>query len=137
MEQVLKLFGTAGDSREMGRKLVMGLGVPLTAFVIFLILWSFSAARIQTSLGAVPGPVQVLEQTQVLIQDHFQEREKRAAFYERQEERNRKRMAEDPTYEPRNFQWTGKRTYIDQIITSLYTVFVGFLLATVVAVPRT
>ena len=61
MEQVLKLFGTAGDSREMGRKLVMGLGVPLTAFVIFLILWSFSAARIQTSLGAVPGPVQVLE----------------------------------------------------------------------------
>ena len=135
MEQVLKLFGTAGDSSEMGRKLVMGLGVPLTAFVIFLILWSFSAARIQTSLGAVPGPVQVLEQTQVLIQDHFQEREKRAAFYERQEERNRKRMAEDPTYEPRQFQWTGKPTYLDQIITSLKTVFVGFMLATVVAVP--
>ena len=36
---------------------------------------------------------------------------------------------------PRNFNWTGKPTYIDQIVTSLLTVFAGFLLATVVAVP--
>ncbi|HEX5736984.1 MAG TPA: ABC transporter permease [Hydrogenophaga sp.] len=123
------------DPREMGRAFMMSVGVPVMAFALFLALWSVAASRIQTSLGAVPGPVQVAVQAKALIEEHFSEREREAAFYERQIKRNKERLAEDPTYEPRNFQWTGKRTYIDQIITSLYTVFVGFLLATVVAVP--
>ena len=33
-------------------------------------------------------------------------------------------------------KYTGKPTYIDQILTSLKTVFTGFLLATLIAVPR-
>ncbi|HEY9095943.1 MAG TPA: ABC transporter permease [Hydrogenophaga sp.] len=139
MELVSKLFGGAAsalrDPREVGRALVMTIGVPVVAFVIFLALWSVTASRIQTSLGAVPGPKQVAEQAVNLVEEHFSEREREAAFYERQTKRNKERMAEDPTYEPRAFQWTGKRTYLDQIVTSLYTVFVGFLLATVVAVP--
>ena len=32
-------------------------------------------------------------------------------------------------------KYTGKPTYIDQIFTSLKTVFMGFVLATLVAVP--
>jgi nitrate/nitrite transport system permease protein len=139
MELVSKLFGGGAaalrDPRELARALVMSVGVPVIAFVIFLVLWSAAAARIQTSLGAVPGPVQVAEQAVTLVKEHFSEREREAAFYQRQAERNKERLAEDPSYEPRNFQWTGKRTYLDQIVTSLYTVFVGFLLATVVAVP--
>jgi nitrate/nitrite transport system permease protein len=135
MEQVLKLVGAGRDPRELARALLMSLGVPLAAFVVFLGLWSFSASNIQTSLGAVPGPVEVFQQAVVLVKDHMNEREKRAAFYERQEKRNQERLAADPTYEPRHFQWTGKPTYLDQILTSLKTVFVGFLLATVVAVP--
>jgi nitrate/nitrite transport system permease protein len=139
MELVNKLVGggmaALRDPREMGRAFMMSVGVPVMAFALFLVLWSVAASRIQTSLGAVPGPVQVAVQAKALIEEHFSEREREAAFYERQTARNKERLAEDPTYEPRNFQWTGKRTYIDQIITSLYTVFVGFLLATVVAVP--
>ena len=139
MELVNKLFGSGAaalrDPRELGRAFVMSVGVPVVAFIIFLALWSVAASRIQTSLGAVPGPAQVAEQAVTLVQEHFSEREREAAFYERQIQRNKERIAEDPTYEPRNFQWTGKRTYLDQIVTSLYTVFVGFLLATVVAVP--
>jgi nitrate/nitrite transport system permease protein len=139
MELVHKLFGGGAaalrDPRELARAFVMSVGVPVIAFAIFLALWSVAASRIQTSLGAVPGPVQVAEQAVSLVQEHFSEREREAAFYERQIARNKERLAEDPSYEPRNFQWTGKRTYLDQIVTSLYTVFVGFLLATVVAVP--
>ena len=139
MELVNKLLGggmaALRDPREMGRAFLMSVGVPVVAFALFLALWSAAASRIQTSLGAVPGPVQVAVQAKALIEEHFSEREREAAFYERQIARNKERLAEDPSYEPRNFQWTGKRTYIDQIITSLYTVFVGFLLATVVAVP--
>jgi nitrate/nitrite transport system permease protein len=139
MQLVNKLLGggmaALRDPREMGRAFMMSVGVPVMAFALFLALWSVAASRIQTSLGAVPGPVQVAVQAKALIEEHFSQREREAAFYERQTARNKERLAEDPTYEPRNFQWTGKRTYIDQIITSLYTVFVGFLLATVVAVP--
>jgi nitrate/nitrite transport system permease protein len=139
MELVSKLFGggvaALRDPRELARAFVMSVGVPVIAFAIFLALWSVAASRIQTSLGAVPGPVQVAEQAVSLVREHFSEREREAAFYERQIARNKERLAEDPSYEPRNFQWTGKRTYLDQIVTSLYTVFVGFLLATVVAVP--
>src|SRR3990167_3013965 len=139
MELVNKLLGSGmaalRDPREMARAFLMSVGVPVVAFALFLVLWPTAASRIQTSLGAVPGPVQVAAQARALLEEHFSEREREAAFYERQIARNKERLAEDPTYEPRNFQWTGKRTYIDQIITSLYTVFVGFLLATVVAVP--
>ncbi|MBX3586791.1 MAG: ABC transporter permease [Ramlibacter sp.] len=139
MELVGKLMGGLSaarrDPRELVRSLMLSLGVPVLAFGLFLVLWSVTASQIQTSLGAVPGPSQVAAQAVALVQDHFAEREKEAAFYARQEARNKERLAEDPSYQPRHFNWTGKRTYLDQILTSLKTVFVGFLLATLVAVP--
>ncbi len=136
MELVQRFFGDAArDPRELARALWLNLGVPALALALFLALWAALAPRIQTSLGAVPGPAQVMEQAQTLWNDHFNERRKRAEFYERQDKRNAARLAEDPNYEPRNFEWTGKPTYLDQIVTSLLTVFAGFALATLVAVP--
>ncbi len=58
-----------------------------------------------------------------------------AAFYERQEKRNAARLAKDPNATVKWRQYTGKPTYLDQIVTSLKTVFMGFLLAAIVAVP--
>jgi nitrate/nitrite transport system permease protein len=136
MENVFKFFGsTSRDPRELARSLFLAAGVPALALALFLAIWAALAPRIQTSLGAVPGPAQVIEQVQVLWKDHWAERQKRADFLERQDARNKQRLAEDPNYQPRHFQWTGKPTYFDQIVTSLKTVFIGFLLATVVAVP--
>jgi nitrate/nitrite transport system permease protein len=139
MTQVLKFFGGkvgfGRDPRETARALMLAIGVPLLALALFLALWGAAAPRIKTSLGAFPGPVQVLEQTQVLWADHFAERQKRADFFARQDARNQEKIAADPSYVPRQFGWTGKRTYFDQIVTSLITVFTGFLLATAVAVP--
>jgi nitrate/nitrite transport system permease protein len=137
METMLRFFGAAGrtDPRELARALMLNVGVPLLALLLFTTAWGVIAPRIQTSLGAVPGPMQVLEQAKALWDDHRAERRKRAEFYERQEQRNRERLAADPSYQPRRFDWTGKPTYVDQIVTSLATVFTGFLLATLVAVP--
>jgi nitrate/nitrite transport system permease protein len=134
MQKVMQFFGSF-DPRERARALLMALGVPLAAIVLFLWLWSVSAARVQTSLGAVPGPAQVFEQARALVDDHFAERAKKAEFLARQHERNRRTLAEDPSAEVRIHPWTGKPTYFDQIGTSLMTVFTGFLLATLVAVP--
>merc|ERR1712169_35652 len=63
------------------------------------------------------------------------EREKAEAFYERQEKRNADRVAKDPDYVPKIRPYTGKPTYVDQIGTSLVTVMVGFLIASLIAVP--
>jgi nitrate/nitrite transport system permease protein len=136
MELVHKLLGGLSlDPRALMRNMGTAVVVPLLALVLFIGLWAGIAPRIETSLGAFPGPAQVLAQTQVLWTDHVSERRKRSEFYERQDARNKERLAEDPGYQPRNFVYNGKPTFLDQIVTSLVTVFTGFLLATVVAVP--
>jgi nitrate/nitrite transport system permease protein len=111
------------------------LGVPLASMIVFVFLWSRLADGIETSLGQIPGPTAVLEQAGSLWRDHLAEREKATAFYERQEKRRAERLAEDPTAEIPVRRYTGKPTFLDQIFTSLKTVFAGFLLATLVAVP--
>jgi nitrate/nitrite transport system permease protein len=137
MARVLSVINgfAAGDPRERLRALGYAVGVPLLAILLFLWVWSAGAARVQTSLGTVPGPVQVLAQAQNLLADHNAERAKRAAFYERQEARNAKILSQDPKAEVKIRHWIGKPTFIDQILTSLKTVFTGFLLASLVAVP--
>ncbi|MGE0421814.1 MAG: ABC transporter permease [Reyranellaceae bacterium] len=126
----------AGDDiRTQGRQLWRLLGVPLLAILLFLGAWHEVAPTVRTSLGAVPGPVQVWDQAVALYADHKAERRKADAFYARQEKRNAERLAADPNAEIKWRAYTGKPTYIDQIMTSLKTVFLGFMLATLVAVP--
>ena len=123
------------DPKEQLKQLFMVMGIPIVAFIIFLMLWDWSAAKVQTSLGAIPGPAAVWTQAKNLIDDHYQEKEKEEAFYKRQEERNAKKLAKDPNAEVKIRPYTGKPTYPQQIVTSLWTVFTGFVLATLVAVP--
>ena len=117
------------------RGVLGSLGIPVLAIAAFLFLWAQSAPRIQTSLGAVPGPRHVAAAAKALVEDHMAERARAAEFYRRQEARNRERLAEDPQAQVTIHRWTGKPTFVDQIVTSLKTVFTGFLLATLVAVP--
>jgi nitrate/nitrite transport system permease protein len=109
--------------------------VPLLGVSSFLILWQVAAPRIDTSLGTFPGPVEVWSQARNLVEEHYQERAKQAAFYERQEQRNQALLTEDPNAEIKPREYTGKDTFFDQIWTSLYTVMAGFLLASMVAMP--
>ena len=109
--------------------------LPLVPFVLFLGIWDYSASRIQTSLGQVPGPAEVWQQAANLVDEHRAEREKEVAFYERQEKRNQAKLAENPDARVRIRPYTGKPTFFDQIVTSLLTVFSGFLLASIIAVP--
>ncbi len=111
------------------------LTVPLFSILVFLLIWAGVAASIETSLGSLPGPVAVTEEFGNLISAHLHEREKAAAFYARQEERNARRIAADPSAEVKVHAWTGKPTFFDQILTSLKTVFAGFLLAGLLGVP--
>ena len=126
----------AGDSpgsqlRELWRE----LGVPLAALLLFFAIWSAVASRIETSLGALPKPAAVWTEAQNLFAEHEAERSRRAEFYARQDARNAEALAENPNAEVRVRRYTGKPTYLDQILTSLKTVFTGFVLGMLVAVP--
>lgn len=123
------------DVRQQGVELWWQLCVPLIAIVLFLGAWAWLAPKVHTSLGSLPGPVQVWQQAQNLWADHVAERDKQSAFYQRQQARNAEILANDPKAEVRLRPYTGKPTFIDQIMTSLKTVFTGFVLATIVAVP--
>jgi nitrate/nitrite transport system permease protein len=109
--------------------------VPLLAILAFLALWGWLAPKVQTSLGAIPGPAQVWEQAGVLHADAMAEGQKEAEFYAKQAEKNAALVAEGKADEVKERTYTGKPTYYAQILTSVQTVFFGFLLATLVAVP--
>ncbi len=128
-------FCTSDALLKSGRKLAAALVIPAMALALFLILWGGLASRVETSLGTLPGPGKVWEQTQVLYQEHLTEREKAAAFYERQEQRNAAKLEKDPNAEVKVRPYTGKPTFIDQIFTSLGTVTTGFLIASIIAIP--
>lgn len=126
----------AGDNpREQLGELRSVLFIPLLGILAFVLAWGILAPKVHTSLGAVPGPVEVWEQVGNLVDDHFREREKADAFFERQDVRNAKHIADGNEDRVRNRAYTGKPTFIDQIITSLFTVGLGFLFATAIAVP--
>lgn len=126
---------TGDNPQQQIKSLWLLAGIPILAFATFLMLWNISAAKVQTSLGAIPGPAQVWQEAIGLMEEHGAEREKEEAFIERQKTRIAKKLAEDPKAEATIRPYTGKPTYLDQIVTSLYTVFSGFLLATLFAVP--
>lgn len=111
------------------------LGLPIVGLLIFLMMWQGASSHIDTSLGQFPGPVQTYEQFISLQDEAAAEEAKEADFYQRQEERNAARMAEDPNYEPRERDYVGPPTFFDQIWRSLVTVMSGFVLASIIAIP--
>ena len=129
---ILRMIAGDNPRTQLG-ELKRVLLIPLLGILAFVVAWGVLAPKVQTSLGAVPGPVEVWEQVENLWDDHVREREKAAQFYERQDQRNEKLVAAGK--EPKFRTYTGKPTYFDQIITSLFTVGLGFGIATLIAVP--
>ncbi|WP_136634868.1 ABC transporter permease [Pseudooceanicola onchidii] len=126
----------AGDNPRAQMKDVWRLlGVPLLAIALFLALWSNLAPRVQTSLGAVPGPSQVWTEVVNLHQDAQDKAAKKAKFEDMVAKRNEKLIAAGKEDQVKMVAYTGAPSYYQQIWTSIKTVFFGFLIATVVAVP--
>ena len=131
---LLKIADGENPSQQV-RQLFLIMGVPILAMAVFLGFWGFSAAKVNTSLGTIPGPSAVLDEAFGLMEEHKVERQKEADYYVRQEQRIEKERAEDPKAELKIRPYNGKDTYFDKIGTSLLTVFTGFILATLVAIP--
>jgi nitrate/nitrite transport system permease protein len=126
----------AGDNPRAQLKEVWRLlGVPLLAICAFLMLWGNLAPKVQTSLGAIPGPAQVWAEAVNLHEDAQRKAAKQAQFEERLAARNERLIAAGKADQVKNIAYTGAPSYYAQIWTSIKTVFFGFLIAAAVAIP--
>lgn len=131
----LMKLATGDSPRLQLKELWQELAVPVLALGALLLAWGAAAPHIQTSLGSVPTPGAVWTEARSLVAEHYAERQRADEFYARQRQRNATKLADDPNADVKIRQYTGKPTFLDQILTSLRTVFAGFMLATLVAVP--
>jgi nitrate/nitrite transport system permease protein len=90
---------------------------PVVGILAFLGLWAVLAPLVKTSLGTLPGPIDVWHAFGGLMDEYSVARAEAAAA------------------EAAGQPYTGVPTFIDQIFTSLKTVAMGFTLASLVAVP--
>lgn len=90
---------------------------PVVGVVGFLLLWALLAPLVKTSLGALPGPGDVLSAFGGLLDEYGVSR------------------ADAALAEAAGQVYTGPPTFVDQIFTSLKTVALGFILASLLAVP--
>lgn len=134
MTPVLKLI--AGDNAKVqGKEIWKLLGVPVLAIVGFLLLWGTFAPKVQTSLGAVPGPAEVWTEAVNLHEDAQAKAAKKAKFEERVEARNQRFIENGQPEKVKDIPYTGSPSYYAQIWTSITTVFFGFLIGSIVAIP--
>ncbi len=130
------LRAAAGDNPKAQVKEIWRLFcVPLLSILVFLMLWATLAPKVQTSLGAIPGPGAVWTEAVNLHEDAVRKAEREAVFMERVAERNERLIAAGRADEVKEIGFTGAPSYYDQIGTSIFTVFFGFLIASAVAIP--
>lgn len=150
------------DVREQFRQIGKYTVVPVLAMLLLIGLWSIAAGKIKTDSAQLPSPTATWTAAKELWNAHRQQRKTDAL--RREEEREHaiaymvqallaERQAESATDEQRttllanaallrkqalqaaNFNPSSAPTFVDQTLRSIGTVFVGFLIATLVAVP--
>jgi len=107
---------------------------PVVGIFAFLALWALLAPQVDTSLGTLPGPAEVAAEG-IGLWDEYQATAAEDEFYAAQDARNAALIDAGRAAEVQNFDYSGAPTFLDQIITSLQTVALGFFFATIVAVP--
>ena len=91
----------------------------------------FASGGLDCQTNTLPSPSQVLASVQTLVADHYVIKQDKLDFIAKTSTLNAKRLEQgkDPIV------YTGRPSFIDIVLTSLKTVFAGFLLAFFIAVP--
>lgn len=138
-EEAVKSWGVnsrfADFIKSIKKNFMQAVIYPSVGILVFILLWSAVASNIKTSLGQFPGPTAVYKAAGTLVDEHKAEKVKAAAFYERQKVRNEKKLKANPDAKVKIRKYTGKETFLSQILTSLKTVAFGFLIASIIAIP--
>jgi nitrate/nitrite transport system permease protein len=142
-----------GDDRgEQLRRIAVSFGAPVVAFLVFLAGWTLASNNIMTKYGNLPSPGAVWTQAGVLVRGHFENVAAKEAYYADQASKAAELRAAAAVLSQRGSpdaaqklvaraeaaqaaKYAASPSYIDQILTSLKTVFAGFLIASMIAVP--
>jgi nitrate/nitrite transport system permease protein len=160
-EPVVRLVA-GEDPRQQLKSIFQLLVVPVLAFALFLGVWAVVSQKIVTNYGTLPTPRDVWTAAGNLVDDYrtsradeaafYRERDAQAAEYEAIEGELQAALAsasaaqrtpieekiaqvQKRSAELRDKRFSRGPTYIDQIATSLRTVFAGFLIASLIAIP--
>ncbi len=140
------------DRQEQIKGLFMNFGAPMIAFLLFLGAWSAASQSIMTKYGNLPSPGQVWDQAVVLWDAHLEGVAAEEAFYADQavkvSEYNaaaailtkkgdsaKAQLMKERAAAAAAAKYAASPSYIDQIMTSLKTVFAGFMIASAMAIP--
>lgn len=140
------------DRQEQMKRLFMNFGAPLIAFLLFLGAWSAASQNIMTKYGNLPSPGQVLAQAVVLWEGHLEGVAAKEAYYADQAvkiaefnaaaamlaakgQTEKAQAMKARAASAALARHSASPSYIDQIIVSLKTVFAGFLIASLIAIP--
>ncbi len=140
------------DRKEQIHRLFLNFGAPALAFLLFLGAWSAASQSIMTKYGNLPSPGEVWTQGVVLWDAHWEGvrakeefekvRESKAAEYSQaaqilssQGKTAQAKQLSERASAAKKAQYSASPSYIDQIIVSLKTVFAGFMIASLVAIP--
>ena len=140
------------DRQEQLKKIFLNFGAPLIAFLLFLGAWSAASQSLMTKYGNLPSPGDVWTQAGVLWQAHVDGIAAKEAYYDEQavkaaeftaaasmlEAQGKSKQAlvmKDRAATARKAKFSAGPSYIDQILTSLKTVFAGFVVASLIAIP--
>jgi nitrate/nitrite transport system permease protein len=148
------------EPQQQLKQIGLYIVVPVLSFGLFLMIWTGVAKTIQTKYGTLPTPAEVVQQAGQLIEDHQRSRAEEAAFYaeqrttadildakakelgavlatapERTDLADKIAKIRERSQRARDKRYSASPTYVDQIFTSLKTVFFGFVVASLIAVP--
>jgi len=115
--EAAQVSAKSAERLAAARRLLDAAWPPVVGIFAFVGLWAVLAPQVDTSLGTLPGPGDVWAAFVGLMEEYGAARENAAAA-----------AAAGQMY-------SGSPTFLDQIVTSLQTVAMGFALATVFAVP--
>jgi nitrate/nitrite transport system permease protein len=161
-EPVVRLcFGD--DPRDQLKKIFFYICVPVFTIFAFLAVWSAISPNIVTRSGTIPTPGEVWKEAGNLKTAHYEERNRQSEFYQQQRVMAGQLLAEakllkassEATSDPaeasrlkaaasqkaqlalksRERKYSGSPTFLDNILISLLTMFTGFFIASLIAIP--
>jgi nitrate/nitrite transport system permease protein len=119
--------------KDNALRLIDAAAMPAVAFIVFVGAWSLVAGSIETSIGSLPGPTAVAAEARNLLQAHTEQRRRAAEHDRRMVAQAAEAKAAGKSFVVRKY--AGPPTYLDQIVTSIKTVFAGFVVASMIALP--
>ncbi len=135
MRDVAASLRSWAKSELQFQKLARTFLLPAVGLLIFLGLWYLLAVNTNVRTGSLPTPYQVAIEAKALWDEHMQEGVKEQEFYAKQKELKAMFLEKFPDREWKERKYSGKDTFIDQIMTSIQTVFVGFFISSLFAIP--